>query len=231
MPEIDRQILSHKADFIRRAAKKHGIASFADLGGCWGVNAGYTLDLLKRHPISRAYVLDGRITQLSRDRGAQYPQLAFIQGQLGEPEVVEQVEFVDALLMLDILLHQVAPDWDNFIERWAGRARVVIIYNQMWQGELTIRFIDQGTDWYKANVHHTDSEALEAWFGRLDQIQGSSGKRWRDVHNFWQFGITQRDLINKFSTVGFRLDTFENFGSWPGNARFQNEGFVFVRRD
>lgn len=228
----DLPIKVSKASFAQRAFEKHQFSSFADLGGCWGVNAGYALHLLERNQIDRAYVVDGNVTKLSRERGARFPQLSFVSGLLGDPAIINKVGQVDALLMFDILLHQVDPDWDRFIEEWSAKVKAIIVYNQMWaQGDTTVRFVDRGRDWYKQHVHYGDGARVDQWFSRLDEVDPASGRRWRDVYYFWQFGITRPDLIRHVESLGFRLDCFERFGSFKGNPWIQNEGFVFIRRE
>lgn len=232
MTVLDRPILPTKASFAQHAVRKHKVTSFADLGSCWGVNAGYALDLLAKNKIDRAYVADEIITELSRDRGTAFPQLLFVQGLLSDPTLAEQIGAVDALLMYDILLHQVNPDWNRFIEMWSTRARVIIVFNPMWElDEVTVRFIDRGAAWYKEKVVFSDEGRIDEWFAKLDEIAPRNGRRWRDVHYYWQFGITRRDLIECFEHAGFTLDRFENFGAWRADKPWiQYEGFVFVRK-
>ena len=63
----------------------------------------------------------------------------------------------DAAIIFDVLLHQVAPDWDAFLARYARKVDHFIIWNQDWAGsEETVRFVERGLDWYLANVGDTD---------------------------------------------------------------------------
>jgi hypothetical protein len=69
---------------------------------------------------------------------------------LGSGEARHEVSNVDAVIMFDILLHQVAPGWDEFISAWAEHTNMLIVYNQNWlMSENTVRFVDHGIDWYK----------------------------------------------------------------------------------
>lgn len=229
---LDTPVRRNKARLANYAINKHKATSFADLGACWGVNAGYTLHLLEENQIERAYVLDQTITERSRERGANFPQLAFVPGMLGEQGVIDSIPDVDALLMYDILLHQVNPDWDDFLTRWAQKARVLVIFNQMWMQEgPTVRFIDRGREWYKANVYYTNEARLDRWFDRHERPDEGSGKKQKERHAFWQWGIKTGDLIEHVRTLGFRLDFFENHGRFGPSPHpwIQDEAFIFVR--
>ncbi len=55
--ELDRPIVPHKAELALRAVRRNGVKTFADLGGCWGVNGGYTYFILDNADIQHAYVV------------------------------------------------------------------------------------------------------------------------------------------------------------------------------
>lgn len=227
-----RNFVPHKAALANRAVQKHDVKSFADIGGCWGVHAAYTVDVLSKNTIDKAYVADGNVNEQSQAAGAPYPQLEFREGLFNEPAFIEPFPKVDALIMYSILLHQANLDWDAFLEAWCGKARVIVIYNQMWKRDQTVRFVDKGLDWYLSNVYYTRRDTILEWFGRLDETH-PSGRKWRDMHHYWQVGITTEDLVAKMRSLGFRLDLFENFGPFHTSKTpwFENEGFIFVRED
>jgi hypothetical protein len=232
MAGLDAPIKPQKAKLARRAVRDNGVRSFADLGACWAVNAGYTFDLLDAYPIERAYVLDDRVTALSRERGMAYPQVRFVKGLLGEAATIAKVPDVDALIMFDILLHQVKPDWDEFLRLWAKKARVLVVYNQMWKKDArSVRFIERGRDWYKRNVHYTNEARLDAWFARHAESDPKTGRPVKDVYNFWQWGITTDDLVGHVRSLGFDLAFFESYGRFKPDAPgwIENEGFIFAR--
>lgn len=225
-----RNFVPHKAALANRAVQKHNARTFADIGGCWGVHAAYTVDVLSKNAIDKAYVADGNVNDQSRAAGRPYPQLEFREGLFNERSFIKPFPEVDVLLMYSILLHQANLDWDDFLESWSPKARVIVVYNQMWKRDETVRFVDHGLDWYLENVYFTNRQTIIDWFGRLDETH-SSGRKWRDMHHYWQVGITTEDLIAKMRSLGFRLDLFENFGPFHHRKTpwFQNEGFIFVR--
>ena len=66
---------------------------------------------------------------------------------------MDQVGRVDAIFLFDVLLHQVAPDWDTILEMYAKNVRVFGIYNQQWTGaDTTVRLLDLGEEEYFRNV-------------------------------------------------------------------------------
>ena len=226
------QLRAPKVALADRAVREHGIRSFADLGACWNVHAGYSIGILERHHIARAYVVDQRITEETKRAAAGFPQIELRQGLFNERSFIEAFPEVDALLMFDILLHQVDLDWDDFLAEWAPKARVIVIFNQMWKaGEQTVRFIDNGPDWYREWVPYTDAERLEQWFRTLGETDRRTGRKRRDQHNFWQFGITTADLAAHMRRLSFRLDFFESHGRFhPTKTPWvEEEAFIFVR--
>jgi hypothetical protein len=44
-----------------------------------------------------------------------------IEGNFGSPAVAQQLQNVDAILLFDVLLHQVSPDWDEILDLYATR--------------------------------------------------------------------------------------------------------------
>lgn len=112
---LERPIQPLKGELANLAVSKHKVKSFADIGGCWGVHCGYSFDILDRHKIDRAFVADQFVTAPSRERAKAYSQLQFIQGLFNQQGYIAAFPEVDALIMYDILLHQVDLDWDEFL--------------------------------------------------------------------------------------------------------------------
>jgi len=231
MATIDRPLVPHKAQLANHAVVKNHIKSFADLGGCWGVNAGYALDLLAKHKIEYAYEVDQIVTDISYERAKVFPQLKFITGLLGERKLINDFPPVDALIMYDIILHQVDLDWDTFLAAWSKKTRVFIIYNQNWKlDDHTVRFIDRGLNWYKKYVYYTNELAIDNWFRSHDLIDPKTLRQIRNQHNYWQWGITRNDMIRHIETLGFKLQFFEDYGAFqPKYPWISNQGFIFVR--
>ena len=85
---------------------------------------------------------------------------------------------------------------------------------------------------YLAAIPATDmshGSIYNGLFDRLDQINEQRGRPWRDVHDIWQWGITDGDLIARMAALGFGLRLFENTGRWQALERFHESAFVFDR--
>lgn len=232
---VDRPVLPHKAKLLSTAHAIRPYRSFADLGGCWGVNGGYTFHAASvcGDQLSHAFIVDGDITSLTRERAAAFPSIKLVPGMLGSEEAREIVGQVDMVIMYDILLHQVAPNWDEFIKAWLKQVNMVVVYNQDWlKSSSTVRFVDHGLQWFKENVHFTNEAKLDRWFEQHEEFDPDQNKPKRDVHNFWQWGITPNDLVEVFVRNGFDLMFMKRYGPFrPEKPWIVNDGFVFVRSE
>lgn len=216
-----------KTSLIDRAAE-HGMRTFADLGGVWAVEAGYTFYALDRHHATRGCLVDTGITDTVAEKAKRYPQLELIREEFGSETAVRRVGDVDAVFLFDVLLHQVDPDWDEILERYAPHTRMFVIVNPQYTvGEETIRLLDLGRERYMATVPRVDVHD-EAW-DKLDEIHPKYGRPYRDVHEIWQWGMSNRDLDAKLTSLGFRCVFTENRGSWNGLEHFDNHAFLYVR--
>ena len=137
--------------------------------------------------------------------------------------------------MFDILLHQVKPDWDDFLLAWAQRAKALIIYNQNWlKTSRTIRFVDRGLDWYRRNVvvWEDDNPSTDpvGWFARHHE-RDAHGRLERDSPDFWQWGIRPLEIVNLLALHGFELVhmTRDGMPFGPDYPWIVNDGMVFRR--
>ncbi|MYA09832.1 MAG: hypothetical protein F4060_02515 [Holophagales bacterium] len=211
--------------------------SFADLGGCWGVNGAYAFRAaeLCGSTLKRGFVLDGNITPQTRETAARHPKVRLVETLLGSREAHDAVGYVGAVIMFDILLHQVNPDWNDFLLAWSQQTDTLVIYNQNWlKTPRTIRFVDRGLGWYRRNVvvweDENQSTELDGWFARHHE-RDSRGRLERDSYDFWQFGIRPLEMINLLAHHGFELvhmtrDAMPFGPKWPWIV---NDGMVFRR--
>jgi hypothetical protein len=229
---LDHPMNPIKSDLISDAYAISPFSSIADLGACWGVNGAYSFfaEQVAGERFERGVIVDQNITELTRERAS--PKIELVSALLGSDEARQAVGKVDALIMFDILLHQVGPDWDEFLKSWIQQTDTLIIYNQMWiqSAGKSIRFIDNGREWYKENVYFTNLDGIDNWFNQHDQFDAQQNKPKKDIHNFWQWGITASDLISVITEAGFDLELMKNYGPWgPERPWIVNNGFVFVR--
>jgi hypothetical protein len=229
---LSRRILSDKVDIIDQAFSTYGVESFADLGGVWRVEGAYTFHALDKHQVKDAALVDTHLTPTVVSRAKSYPQLRLIGENFGTESVVDKVGNVDAVLMFDVLLHQVSPDWDTVLEMYAKSVPTLIIYNQQWTGsENTVRLLDLGEKEYMRNVPVSRFDKVyRNLFERLDQKHPDHDRTWRDVHHIWQWGITDADLESMVAQLGYKLVYKKNCGRFGQLPNFENHAFIFSRR-
>ena len=213
---------------IDHACEVAGCEALADLGGVWAVEGGYALYAIDRHGASRAVICDDDFTPALEARAAGDPRLELVRGNFGRQETVAAVGDVDAILLFDVLLHQVAPDWDEVLAMYAASTGAFVVAGPWWNGERTVRLVELGRDAYLDAVPLRDFHA-DAW-DRLDEVNPRRGRPWRDCHDIWQWGITEDDLVARMADLGFGLSHREHTGPWRGLDRFDEIAFVF-RRD
>ncbi|SHJ20393.1 hypothetical protein SAMN02745216_01199 [Desulfatibacillum alkenivorans DSM 16219] len=206
--------------------------SFADLGGIWDVDGEYTFHAFKNHDIKRAFLVDTDFTDKALTKAEKHPALQTIQDNFGRQEVVEKIGPVDAVFMFDVLLHQVSPDWDQILEMYSRICSCFVIFNQQWTREgHTVRLLDLGEKEYFANVpHDPEHPNYKGLFDRLDEIHPQHERKIRDIHNIWQWGISDKDLIAKMEAMGFGLQYYKNCGQFQNLKHFYNHAFVFSKR-
>jgi hypothetical protein len=219
-----------KLRMLREASSAVGARSFADLGGVWAVDGAYSFAALSEPGMERGVLVDDNLTPALRARASAESRLRLVERNFGDEDVPGVVGSVDLLLLFDVLLHQVAPDWDEVLAQWAPRARAVAVVQPQWvAGPSTVRLISLGRSEYLASV--PPAPIHDELFDRLDEPHpGRGGRPWRDVHDVWQWGITDTDLIERMSALGFDVSAHIDEGPWQGLDRFHQVGFAFTRR-
>lgn len=217
-----------KTDAIDRAIELGSPTSFADLGGVWAVDGGYTFYARRRPGVTACTLVDELIDTLTEDakRTADAEGIRLIKGNFGTRAIAEQVGDVDAILLFDVLLHQVRPDWDELLAMYAPHTRMYVIVQPELRGDRTIRLVELGRDEYLRLVP-SEPKAV-ALFDRLDEPH--RGRTWRDAFDVWQWGISGRDLRGAAERLGFQEIYRHNGGAWMGNPYFDNVAYVFARR-
>ena len=222
-------LLQDKLDLIDFAFSRFNLRSFADLGGVWRVEGGYTFYTLDKYDGSVAAIVDTSPTDVLYNRARKFAQLRVIRGNFGDDMIAREVGDVDAIFLFDVLLHQAAPDWRRILEMYARQTKCFIIYNQQWIGsERTVRLLELGEDEYFRNVPVERTEyPYDNLFQKLDLK--CPGMLWKDCPAFWQWGITDTDLIAKIEALDFRLQFMKNCGRFGNLANFENHAFVFSK--
>jgi hypothetical protein len=207
-------------------------ASFADLGGVYGVDGAYTFYTLRKYGARRSFLVDTDFTDALVKKARSKGGLTLIQGNFGEESVAEQVGMVDAIFLFDVLLHQVKPDWNEILENYSKRTNYFAVHNPQWTGsENTVRLLDLEREEYFRNVpHDQEHPTYKALFDKMNEIHPQHKRIWRDIHNVWQWGITDRDLLRTMENLGYKMQYYKNCGRFTSLANFENHAFVFQKR-
>jgi hypothetical protein len=206
--------------------------SFADLGGVWGIDGAYARYTADAHTPERGVLVDENFTERYLELERKLPGLTHLQGNFGSDAVAEALGNVDVAIFFDVLLHQVDPDWHEVLALYAPLVRRFAIVQPQWNGTETVRLLDLGEADYMAAIPEGEAahgSVYDGLFGRLDEINEQRRRPWRDVHDIWQWGITDSDLIARMAELGFGVRLFENTGPWRGLERFHESAFVFDR--
>jgi len=215
---------------IADAIQRYGLRSIMDVGACWGVNGGYAFHALE-NGVERAAILDGHITGLTRTRAAAEPRTSLHEGNLGDQAFIEALPSCNGAILYDVLLHQVDPNWDEFLELYATKVDRFIIFNEDFVLPHTTRLYTLGAEWYMANTPEgRDQARVLKWYREHNETVPWLGRPWRDAHHFWQWGITPDDLMDCMRKLGFRLNWFNDFGPLSDRLRhIRFDGYLFSR--
>ena len=215
-------------------ALRQGARTFADLGGMWRVNGGYSV-YGADHGAKRVTLVDFHATPEFLAAQGKRDNLAFLQRNFALPETACEVNEVDCVMLFDVLLHQVKPDWHEVLKAYAPYAKRFLIFNQQFTGAHTVRLIEQGREWYLRHVPHApdDTSEYQDLFEKAEQLHPryTDGRTYRDMHDVWQWGITDLDLKRVLAELDFRVTYERDCGLWPGLEEIRNKAFVFERTD
>jgi hypothetical protein len=218
-----------KVGVLDVAHRRFGVSSAADLGSVWAVNAGYALHLAAQPGVERVVVVDENFTDAAAEAIARRRNCQRLDGNFGSVPVRDAVGAVDAVVMFDVLLHQVDPDWDEVLGLYADQTSCFVLAGPWYRGGAgeTVRLLELGEERYLELV--CEQEIHQGLFDRLDELNAQRGRLWRDVHDIWQWGITDADLRWRMSELGFLLGHYENHGTWRGLPAFESGAYVFAR--
>jgi hypothetical protein len=204
--------------------------SFADLGGVWRVNAAYTRHAMRKPEIDRGVIVDTDYPKSVQRSLSQFANLTVLHGDFTSQTMIEQVKPVDVVFLFDVLLHQANPHWDQVLTSWAGATRCFVIYNQQYTRSAdSVRLLDLPLDRY-LQLAPTGREAVYRYvYAHKQEINPEYGKPWGDIHNIFQWGITDKDLRSLMGSVGFKEVYYRNHGQFSNLPAFENHSFIFTR--
>jgi hypothetical protein len=201
------------------------------LGGVWNVNAGYTLFALRNYEIERAFIVDTNYNEIVNRKLSRFSKLVKIQGNFGSDDIVATIGNVDAIILFDVLLHQVAPNWDEILAKYAKISSCFVIYNQQYLiGKEAIRLTDLPLKRYKELVPRRNDGLYDFVFAHFSEINKEYNRPWKDVHNILQWGITDHALREVMDELGYQEVFFKYCGPFSNTDYFENHAFVFIKK-
>jgi hypothetical protein len=206
--------------------------SLADLGGVYRIDGAYTFYSLDKYRLRTAFLVDTDFTASVRKRSRQYGNLSLIQDNFGNFNVAKKIERVDVIFLFEVLLHQVNPDWNQILEMYSSITDCFVVFNQQFiRSEKTVRLLDLGFDEYFEHVRvDRESPHYKSLVERTTEIHPQHNRPWRDVHNVWQWGITNTDLMGTMDRLGFTMRYHRNHGQFSNFKSFENHAFIFCRQ-
>src|SRR5206468_1705704 len=115
----------------------------------------YAFHTISKPTVERGVLIDARARR-PRDhllnaieQASEHPGMEVLDGTFSDSETVRELGQVDAILLLDVLLRMVDPDWDQLLELYAPATSAFVIANPQWEGgDATVRLIDLGRERY-----------------------------------------------------------------------------------
>jgi hypothetical protein len=224
------RLLELKLRAIDYAFSRFDLHSVADLGAVWKVDAGYSFYAAQREEVERVVVCDVTFTSAVVEGAERDPKVDLVVGYLGRQETVDAVGEIDAVLLFDILLHQVDPNWDQILEMYARNAKCLILAGPWWRGESVQRLTDLEREEFLGLVPFMREQYAEI-YDKLDEPHPTRKRPWRDTFELFQWGITDAALRARMDELGFALAYHENTGLWSSTTRFDDCSYVFVRKE
>ena len=205
--------------------------SLADLGGVWKVNGAYTSYAAKRYRLDRAVLVDTDFSPEAMRLKSNGLPIHLINGDFTQQEVISQLGRIDIALFFDVLLHQANPSWAEVLTEYARSATCIVIYNQQFvRSEKSVRLTSLPLDEYCMIAPKGRTEVYRHLYAHADEIHPTYLKPWRDIHNVFQWGITDADLRSHMKTLGYQELSFRNYGQFSDLPAFENHSFVFKRQ-
>jgi hypothetical protein len=201
----------------------------AELGCVWGIDCAYGLYVLDKYKPSKVVMVDTHWTDTALAKCKPHSQITTIQNNFGQQELPEQIGKVDAIILFDVLLHQVAPDWDRILQMYADYTDLFLIVNPQFKASpITVRLLDLGKEEYFKNVpHDPEHPTYQALFSKMYELHPDHQRIWRDVHHIWQWGITNRDLSETMRQLGYETIYLQSHGLMTGLPNFEHYAFAF----
>ena len=202
--------------------------SVADLGGVWKVDGAYTDYAVKRFHLQRGVLVDTNVSPKVRQLLSNGRPIQIIDGDFTQKAVISQLGDIDVAFFFDVLLHQANPSWSEVLTAYAKQVKCIVIFNQQYiRSEQTIRLTSLPLEQYRELAPKGRDETYEYIYAHPDEIHPTYMKPWKDIHNVFQWGITDVDLRGHMKLLGFQELSYRNYGQFSDLPAFENHSFVF----
>ena len=219
----------HLIDHVYRSVLPDA-RSFADLGGVWKVNAAYTLYSLRTHRLAAGTIVDTDFPSWLEGKLSKAPGLHVVRGDFTRPDVIQSIGSIDAAYFFDVLLHQANPSWQQVLADYSRITSCFVIYNQQYvQAGASIRLTHLPLEQYLTMTPYYREDICRYAYAHANEMHPVFQKPWLDIHNIFQWAITDRDLRNVMTGLGFREVYYRNHGRFSNMPAFENHAFVFTR--
>jgi len=204
-----------KLELIDSAFRDHGCRSFADLGGVWHVDGGYSFYTLHNYPVTGVLV-DAQRTPALDAQTQSAPRLQIVTGDFTDPALAAALPPVDAVFHFDTLLHQF--DWRTPLDLYRPHAHLICQPN--WTGPTSVALTDLPEDDYLRVVMAPGEKPDPRLLTDL-----------RDSTAIFRWGITDADLEQEMRARGYRLVFRRDWGPFREMEMFNRRAFLFLNEN
>jgi hypothetical protein len=153
-----------------------------------------------------------------------------VRGDFSQKEILHSVGAVDIAYFFDVLLHQANPSWNQVLSLYSSSVKCIVIYNQQYiRSQTSLRLTQLPLEEYITLTPRSRENTYRYAYAHAKELHPIYQKPWLDIHNIFQWGITDNDLRSVMTTLGFREVHFKNCGQFSNLRAFENHEFIFVR--
>lgn len=122
-------------------------------------------------------------------------------------------------------------DWDEVLQMYSSVSNCYVVFNQQFiKSEKTLRLLDLGFHEYFENVPLNKKHPMyKDLFDKMYDTHPTHNRIWRDIHNVWQWGITNGDLCAKMNDLDYNLQYYKNYGRFSNFKNLESHAFVFQK--
>ena len=204
--------------------------TFADLGGVWKVNAAYTIYSMRKYRLNTGTIVDTDVPFWLEQKLSKISGLHVVRGDFTSPDIIQKIGHIDVAYFFDVLLHQANPSWNEVLVAYSHVTSCFAIYNPQYvQGPTSIRLTHLPLEKYLAMTPYYREDVCRHAYAHAKELHPVYGKPWLDIHNIFQWAISDQDLRNAMIQLGFREVYYGNDGRSSNLPAFENHAFVFLR--